>query len=476
MLHSVRIEPTPTSWGDLIGRREERQVLGRPMEFWRGATRLELLGHSFPKLIATGHQAAFWHPGILAKYLALDAAGESFRADALVELLVDQDVNDLRTLRVPVIDRDGVLTARDLPWTHWPEGEASLPTGRQPPILAEPGAWRLPRGETFAAPFNEPQSRILGRSLVLQRSAPSRAVQFALAAAMLRDVGFANRPMLPIDRPADDPWRARRFLIEASSLATTSVWRALMAQLRLDPRAAWEAHNRAIARHPDAGIVPLEHRASGGCEIPCWLITRDGQRHRAFEHDLHRGDSVLWPRALLMTGLVRLALCDLFIHGAGGYEYDRITEQWLGEWLGATLAPRTMVTATMTLDIDREPIDARELARAVWLTHHVPFNVDRFLDDPQPRRERTAMLREIESLPRRAPQRKELFERMRSRQHRLAAEHSELIESARESLRLTRRRMGEAALINDRTWAFPLHPHSALIGLRDSIRAAFNVG
>jgi len=446
------------------------------MEYWRTASRRELLGDQFSCVVATGHQAGFWHPGILAKYLALDAAGESFRADALVELLVDQDVNDLRTLRVPLIDSDGVLTECGFPWTHWPEDETALPTGRQPPILAEPGAWRLPRGGTFAMAPNEAQCRVMGRSLVLRRTAPSRAVQFALAAGMLRDVGFANRAMPPLDRPADDPWRARRFLIEASSLATTSLWRALMAQLRLDPRAAWEAHNHAVAGYPDAGIKPLEHRPSGGCEIPCWLITDHGKRHRAFEHDLRRSGAVLWPRALLMTAVVRLGLCDLFIHGTGGYEYDRITENWFADWLGVTLAPRTMVTATMTLDVDREPIDARKLARALWLKHHVPFNVDRFLDDPQPLRERTAMLREIESLPRRASQRRELFKRMRSHQHRLAAEHSEIIESASETLRLTRRRMGEAALINDRTWAFPLHPHSALNGLRDSIRAAFNLG
>lgn len=445
------------------------------MEHWRATTRSELLGDPFSNVVATGHQAGFWHPGILAKYLALDAAGESLAADALVEILVDQDVNDLRTLRVPVIDGDGVLTDFDLPWTHWPEGETALPTGRQPPILAEPAAWRLRRGETFASALNEPQCRVMGRSLVLQRTAPSRAVQFALAAAMLRHVGFVNRATLPIDGPSDDPWCQRRFLIEASSLVKTSLWQALMAQLRSEPRAAWEAYNSAVACLPDAGIAPLERHTGGGCEIPCWLITRDGRRHRAFEHDLQREDSLLWPRALLMTGLIRMALADLFIHGRSGFVYDRITERWFVDWLGCDLAHNTMVTATLTLDVGREPVNAGELARALWLTHHVPFNVDRFLNDPQPLRERTAMLREIESLPRRSPPRKELFERMRAHQRRLAAEYAGLVESARENLRITRRRVGETALVTDRTWAFSLHPHTALMELRDSIRGSFSL-
>ena len=159
MLHSIRIEPSPASWPGLIESREQRPVLGQPMQHWRSITRLELLGRSFSMVVATGHQAGFWHPGILAKYLALDAAGESLRAEALVELLVDQDVNDLRRLRVPVFDSEGVLTSRDWPWTHWPEGEASLPTGRQPPILAEPGAWRGSESQLYrfsAQVFSEP--------------------------------------------------------------------------------------------------------------------------------------------------------------------------------------------------------------------------------------------------------------------------------------------------------------------------------
>ena len=39
-----------------------------------------------------------------------------------------------------------------------------------------------------------------------------------------------------------------------------------------------------------------------------------------------------------MTGLMRLAGCDLFIHGTGGGAYDLVTEEWLGSWMGWTLA------------------------------------------------------------------------------------------------------------------------------------------
>ncbi len=473
MLHTVRIEPPPPAWAGLIEQRQAGNVLGRSLQEWRRITRRELLGDSFGRIVATGHQAGFWHPGILSKYFALDAAASRLVADAVLELLVDQDVHDLRSIRVPAVDPEGVLVARDMRWTHWPDDEEPQATGVLPPILAEPSAWELKKGDQFASIAVLMSCRAMGRSLVLHRNAPSRAEQFARATAILREVRFANRQLATRGLNVDDEWRDRRYLVAASSLSSTTLWDAVMAHLRRDPTSAWEAYNRAVAQHPEAGVVPLEYRTTGGCEMPCWLITPDGQRHRAFEHDLSRPDSHLLPRALLMTGLVRMALVDLFIHGLGGAEYDRITEQWFGDWLQCCLAPDTMVTATATLDLGRHTASPEDLARAQWLIHHLPFNVDRFLDDPGPLQERERLLREIESLPHGSVLRRTLFERMRTTQHALADKHPDLLDAAREQLRITRQRMDEAALIHDRTWAFPLHSHEAMLELRDLVHRLF---
>ena len=59
---------------------------------------------------------------------------------------------------------------------------------------------------------------------------------------------------------------------------------------------------------------------------------------------------LLMPRALLLTALVRLGMCDLFIHGTGGLIYDRVTEQWFADWLGqaeGSIAPMIGVTAAV---------------------------------------------------------------------------------------------------------------------------------
>lgn len=473
MLESVRIDPPPPAWPDLLAAsHDDSTLLGRSLEQWRRLTRSELLGAEPARIVATGHQAGFWHPGILAKYHALDAAGAAMEADALVEIIADQDVGDLHIVRVPVIDGEGILTERAVHWSQWPHEERGGPTGAQPPMLVDPHAWRLDEAERFALPGLENRCRVMGQALMLMRRAASRAEQACLAAALLRDARFENRAM-PLASPARGGSEAPRFLIPASSLVSTTLWGALIDHLRADPGAAWTTYNRAAAAVPDAGIAPLERRVSGGFEIPCWLVTPDGVRHRAFEHDLRRGDARLWPRALLMTGFVRLALCDLFIHGAGGFAYDRVTEAWLGDWLGAGLAPKALVTATMTLDFDREAATERDLARAKWVAHHLPFNLDRFLDDPGPRRQREAALREIEALPRRSEARREAFERMRAMQRDLARRHERILDEAQRTVRLTARRLSERALMNDRAWAFPLHPPAALAELRGRIAERF---
>ena len=80
-------------------------------------------------------------------------------------------------------------------------------------------------------------------------------------------------------------------------------------------------------------------------EVPLWRIRDDGRRMRAYDSDVERwlddppGAPRLMPRALMLTALVRLAMCDLFVHGTGGAAYDTVMEAWISSWLGVTPAP-----------------------------------------------------------------------------------------------------------------------------------------
>jgi hypothetical protein len=122
-----------------------------------------------------------------------------------------------------------------------------------------------------------------------------------------------------------------------------------------------------VARVPEARVRPL--RVEGArVELPLWWMPgRVGRARRAVWSDELAALKVdeLAPRALAMTALVRKELCDLFIHGTGGGVYDRITDLWLGEWLGGgALAPTAVVTATRHLPFDVRVRRPEEIARA----------------------------------------------------------------------------------------------------------------
>ena len=84
------------------------------------------------RLVMTGHQADLWHPGILAKDLAMVAAASRLGAGAC-HLLVDQDVHATMRLDLPA-NTDGRLGGVAI---QLGSVDASIPTGSQPPLDAE---------------------------------------------------------------------------------------------------------------------------------------------------------------------------------------------------------------------------------------------------------------------------------------------------------------------------------------------------
>ena len=81
-------------------------LLGRPLMEWRALTRRELgLPDSRPVVMA-GHQAAFWHPGIVTKSLLAEVLAEALGGVA-AHVVVEQDVEPIAAVAVPVRTSDG---------------------------------------------------------------------------------------------------------------------------------------------------------------------------------------------------------------------------------------------------------------------------------------------------------------------------------------------------------------------------------
>jgi len=268
----------------------------------------------------------------------------------------------------------------------------------------------------------------------------------------------------------------------ATELLATPIGLAVLAAIAEDPRRCAATFNEALALDPRAAR-PLRI-GSERVEVPLWWIAPNEVRTRvdldprepaARRLDRLREAAVaspsgLAPRGLLMTGLVR-SVADLFVHGRGGWRYDRVTERWFASWLGVALAPMAMVSADLRLPLaDVGP--SREALRRCW---HDPGLADRRdamgaggASGPSPSKAHD--LEAIAAAPRGSASRREAFLAMH---RRLALERRE-----RDLAPPPVVGGDPAAIAARRDWAYPQHTAGTISSLaeacdravRDSVR------
>jgi hypothetical protein len=437
----VRLSPSPRTWRALLdqhwdrAKRDDRSLRAR-----------EQLGlPTDAPIVMTGHQPIVFHPGVLSKYIAAEALGAH-----VSWLIVDKDETDPGAIDIPRRGASGALERETVR------------------LLARPSPG-FPAGVVPAAPVGEISDdtpwmfvndgmRAIRDAMSAHEEAPSLAEQGSHAAFdMMRAIGLEGAPLL------------------SSRMAQTDLFAALLDRMKRDPLAFVEIYNAAVARHADAGIPPLLASISADrYELPLWLVKPGEPRRRAYLDDLD-SNPVEWfaSRAIMLTLVMRLGACDLFIHGTGGFVYDRITEDLARDWLGEELAPMTLATATLTLPLlEDDPPSERDVAHAKWVAHHAAHD-PRLLGDHEGAARKRELLAEIERLPRRSRERAEKFREMQdllrdvraSREPELRRHETDAkeLESAHASLDIA----------NARDWAFPLYPKEALDALCDTIRAQF---
>jgi hypothetical protein len=457
----LTIEPPAQRWREVLRpfpnltpeQRRFREQLGLPTD---------------RPVILSGHQAGFWHPGILAKYFAASAASRAVGAVG-GWIVVDQDVNEFALLRAPMRRPDGGLTPGACWLSPIAPGSAGADRGRVP-ARCEPlrAADRFEPGTPAIATI-EPARIAISRALQRHESAGTAARQLTGAIGEL----IANfAPPLTT--------------LYATELSRTSLFAGLRESMTGDPARCVASYNAAVARVPGVRLRALA-RDERHTELPLWRITSDGKRLPVFADALPAlGSAEVAPRALLMTGLLRLAGCDLFIHGTGGggsdqqAGYDRVTELWLAEWLGATLAPSATVTATLRLPIEpgaqraAHPVLA-EIESARAMAHRARHNPALVGDMSlaQRKADLVAQIREDKAAGRSTGAK---YRQMHALLENYRALHHEKLAALSEKARTLAAGHSEAMILADRTWPFPLYPDGMLHDLKARIDAAFGVG
>lgn len=395
-------------------------------------------------VLMSGHQAEFWHPGILAKLFAISAAAAGIDGATGAWITVDQDAGDPWRLVLPT------ASAERIEWRLSPAPGADVPTGGQPPM----------RSETAGPPSGLLSGAAAGAARIvaaLRTGGETAAAQVQAALATLT-AAFCPPPV----------W----FL--ASAIARTDAFAAIVAEMATDAGACIERYNAGVTAHPGAGMRPLETGAR--IELPLWRLTPGGPRRRVYADEVGSIPvAQLAPRALLMTALLRRFGCDLFVHGLGGAVYDRVTEAWIGAWRpGWTLAPTAMVTATRFLRFDGLPPIAppAEIARAHWLAHRAMHD-PAVVGDDRAAAEKAQRVARIRAARERGERPREMYRWMHEALEVYRRENRRPIEALRARAAALEAESGRAGVVYDRTWAFPLYPESEMASLAAEVRAAF---
>lgn len=424
---SVRTTPPPGGWTGIVRTSdpialETREALGLPTD---------------RPIVMTGHHAEWWHPGLVAKYIAAARIAER-AGGAWSWILVDHKETDPCALDVPV-DHDGIPK------------RTTLHLGTPP----DPGSSAMTLPSTACvvpdhlALFDEHRARVeaLADAMNERADAPDLLTQWLHAMR----VSLSGVVALP------DP-------VRATGVLSSPGGRRLVVAMRYDPHACALPYNRGVARTPEARLntlhVGVDH---GAVELPLWHLRDDGTLGRVVAGDDRRFEHTLAPRALTLTALARWLLCDLFIHGDGGFVYDRVTEDWMRDWKGVELAPKTGVTADLRLDFGVEPPSLDALRGAESAAHdarHASWD------------EKAAYVRRIEALPRKSPERRRVFGELHAfldeRRHANAHE----IDRLRDRASHLRRRHDARATITSRAWPFALFDERAQQRLAEAVREA----
>lgn len=459
------MDPAPTRWMEfskrlgaapLAAKLRFREELGLPVD---------------GPLILSGHQAELWHAGIVSKLFASVAFAEFLNQSRgagmqAAWLVVDQDEAENIGVRIPVRNAAGALRAVE--W-RWGEG-AGRTSGGLPVVRPLPP--RLNAGESAAI------------SSVVEGV---EAIQRVLTEAAGSSANWAEQVSVTARRLLEPIVQTPRFAYE-SKLASTELFQKMAETMARDSAQVIEAYNAAVLGLPEAGMRPLDG-AKG--ELPLWSVA-SGVRRRVYAADFAKIDrATLAPRGLLMTAIMRLAGCELFVHGKGGALYDLATEAWVRDWadgrLGGlktiaaeyggfeSLAPITMVTADLRLPLAGETIPSEsEIANGIWRAHHAKHD-PMMLGDKASAEAKEKILKSIRERKRQGESPAREFAALQELLAQVRGTSEREIERLRASATVLKSRRVEASIAHDRTWSFALHSREALRELLEECRGAWGV-
>jgi hypothetical protein len=461
---SATLKPEGSGWAQLLNTQTPWTDVKPQVKQFRHELGLPSAGH----VVMSGHQAQWWHAGILAKQIALAAVCKQTGA-APAWVIVDQDASDSLSINYPVAPTAaGGIPTRGT-WAFAPDALAAH-------VRADVALGDLPAFTPSAPPTNAATPDI-ARGL---RAIADCTGRWFGASNAAEQIARANAELAASVLGWSPPF------IFATSILRTTAGRWLLEKMAEDPKTCVGAYNQAVVDSGVSTIAPLSFvPEKNRYELPLWQLSGRGgkpsPRRRVFAATLGETplDS-LAPRGILLTALLRWLGCDLFIHGVGGgatgddHGYDKVGERWFLLWLGADLARSVVATSTVHLPMGAAPPTASELDvyaahRRIEDARHAP----RTLGDAAAQREKDSLVAQIAAAT--GVERHRLYRRLQEHLDTYRATHAAELQSAVKAAAETAARVAaeldRQAILRERTWPWPLLPRTMVLELQRRVQA-----
>jgi hypothetical protein len=454
------------------------RVQGLPLIHLRRELR-RWIGHADEQrpLVAMGHQAELYHPGVWAKDPLIDAVATKLGGSAY-HIAIDTDEPKHLQLRWPGGAAPLVEDATDAAWT----GLLPPPTPAHVAQVAE-----SLRNAAAGWGFRPLAFDVLESIRRLSPEAENLP-QVLTAAFHEHDwkLGLRHHAMLFSPLCRSEPYLT--FVCHVLSRAD---------QFAADYNASLEEYRRENRIRTPGRPMPNLKVTDETIEVPFWFDSfTDGSRTRATVHRRRGGwaltlptgadefllqpsaeaaglsrDLTRWlhvhnlrlaPRALTTTMLIRLLLADQFVHGIGGARYDQVTDKLIASHFG--LEPPRFAVTTASLYFPHAAGRARVCIPCVRGEGH---RLRHRVLGP----EKDRLVAAIAEAPRGSIERSVLFHEMHRRLN-AAARHPAILEWER-NLEETERHEREEAEVFDRELFYAIQPAERLESLIAHYRGEF---
>ena len=352
-------------------------------------------------IVLGGHQPELFHPGVWAKNFVIDRWARE-NAGVALQILIDTDVPKSLGIHVP----GGSLTkptTKYLPLDH-----------RSDRVSYE--AWKIRDIDEFGSFGERVRERVaplIGNPFidrywprVLERASNVRQVGLCLAQA--RHQFEATWGLQTLELPQSEICKGDAFRwFTAHILAHLPRFHEIYNSALFEYRSQNRLRNHA---HP----VPDLAAGESGLQAPFWIWT-DQNPHRQPLHCQYQGDQLLLAgstgvafsiqatpegdlhtaveqlaeaesqgihirsRALITTMFARLFCGDLFVHGIGGANYDRLTDMIIERFFGFHSPEYMVVSGTLRLPLPGSGVGVEEIRRCNESLRDFIFNPDRLL-------------------------------------------------------------------------------------------------